>query len=483
MKNVNYKIILALVVLVFQSCDDFLNREPISSSTTGNAYRSPADAEAALTGVYDVLQAEYFIWDNILLGDARSDNAYAGSLDDTNINEYEAIKVTDNNTRIFSNWRDLYNGIARANILLVKIESIGGFEGSRKDEVTGEAKFLRALFYSELVKLYGDIPLVKTSGSADKSDTELSKSFQEDIYSFIVSDLEYCIDHLPDVYGNDNTVNKARATKGAASALLAKVYAQRPNKDYNKVLQYCDAVINGGGNYSLMENYSDLFDGEHYNNKESIFEIQFMGGTPEGNWGPQLLLPPSISGDSWRKYCTPSNDLVKAFNDENDIVRRDAAIIWEDVDWIDEHWNTESSPGPVPFAYKFKVANGWNSGDHIYLIRLADIILLKAEAQSKLQQGDLGRALVNQIRDRVQLQPTTATDAELPDAILHERRLELAFEAHRWDDLVRNDKAVSVMNALHEINLLTGEATNYNITKSDEFLPIPANEKDRNPNL
>ena len=483
MKNVNYKIILALVVLVFQGCDDFLDREPISSSTTGNAYRSPADAEAALTGVYDVLQVEYFIWDNILLSDVRSDNAYAGSLDDTNINEYETIKVTDNNGRIFSNWRDLYNGIARANILLDKIESINDFEGNRKEQITGEARFLRALFYSELVKMYGDIPLVKTSGSADKDDTELQKSSQDDIYSFMVTDLEYCAEYLPDTYGSDNTVNKARATKGAAHALLAKVYAQRPNKDYNKVIQYCDAVINGGGNYSLMENYSDLFNGEHYNNKESIFEIQFMGGTPEGNWGPQLLLPPSISGDSWIKYCTPSNYLVKAFDDENDNIRKNASIIWEDVDWIDEHWNTESSPGPVPFAYKFKVANGWNSGDHIYLIRLADILLLKAEAQFKLQQADLGRALVNEIRNRVQLPPTPATDPELLDAILHERRLELAFEAKRWDDLVRNDIAVSTMNQLQEINLLTGEPTNYNISKADEFLPVPANEKDRNPNL
>jgi hypothetical protein len=430
-----------------------------------------------------VLQVEYFIWDNILLSDVRSDNAFAGSLDDVSINEYETIKVTDNNNRIFFNWRDLYNGIARANILIEKIGSINGFNGNRKEEIAGEARFLRALFYAELVKLYGDIPLVKTSGSAEPEDTELATSPQDEIYAFIVEDLEFAVNNLPVVFGSDNSVNKARATQGAANALLAKMYAQRPSKDYSKVLQYCDAVINSSANYELMSDYNDLFNGENYNNKESIFEVQFMGGTPEGNWGPQLFLPPSISGDSWRKYCTPSNDLVKAFDDENDNIRKDASIIWENVDWVDEHWNTESSPGPVPFAYKFKIANGWNSGDHVYLIRLADIILLKAEAQFKLQQGDLGRALVNEIRDRVQLPPTTATDTELLDAILHERRLELAFEAKRWDDLVRNDIAVSTMNQLQEINLLTGEPTNYNISKPDEFLPIPANEKDRNPNL
>jgi starch-binding outer membrane protein, SusD/RagB family len=481
MKNI-FKISTVLLVLLFQGCADFLEREPISSTTTGNAYRTPADAEAALVGCYDVLQSEYFIWDNILLGDVRSDNAFAGSLDDVNINEYEIVKVTDNNTRIFSNWRDLYNGVARANVLLSKIESISGFDENRKDEIMGEAKFLRALFYSELVKLYGEIPLVKKSDSADPKDTELFKSSQEDVYAYIVADLESAANLLPDAYG-DNTVSKARATKGAANALLARAYAQRPNKDYSKVIQYCDAVINSSAGYSLMGDYADLFDGEHYNNNESIFEIQFIGGTPEGNWGPQLLLPPSISGDSWRKYCTPSNDLVKAFDDEGDNIRKDASIIWEDVDWVDEHWNTESSPGPVPFAFKFKVANGWNSGDHVYYLRLADIMLLKAEAQFKSQQGDRGRAMLNDIRDRVDLPVTGAVDGELLDAILHERRLELAFEASRWHDLVRNDKAVSTMNELEEVNLLTGETTNYNIGKSHEYLPVPANEKDRNPNL
>jgi starch-binding outer membrane protein, SusD/RagB family len=478
-----FRILALSLPLIGSGCEDFLEREPISSSTTGNAYRSPADIEAALIGCYDVLQAEYFIWDNILLSDVRSDNAFAGSLDDVNINEYESVKLTDNNNRLFFNWRDLYNGVARVNILLDKVEAVNGFDGNRKEQIIGEARFLRALYYSELVKLYGDIPLVKTSGSADPKDTELPKSTQEEVYSFIVSDLEVAVANLPDAFTSDNTINKARATRGAANALLAKSFAQRPEKNYNKVLQYCDAVINSSAGYALMQNYDDLFNGEHYNNNESILEVQFIGGTPEGNWGPQLFLPPSISGDGWRKYCTPSNDLVKAFDDENDNVRKNASIIWENVDWVDEHWNTESSPGPVPFAYKFKFANGWNSGDHIYLIRLADVLLLKAEAQFKLQQGDFGRALVNQIRNRVSLPATTATDAQMLDAILSERRLELAFEAKRWDDLVRNDLAVTVMNELQEINLLTGEQVDYNVSKEDEYLPIPANEKDRNPNL
>lgn len=474
---------IALCAFVLAACSDFLSIEPESSLTTGNAYNSAADAEAALVGCYDVLQVEYFIWDFILLNDVRSDNAYAGALDDANIVEYERLNVSDRNDRIFANWRDLYAGVARCNTLLGKLDGIPDLSQERQSEMLGEARFLRALYYFELVKLFGDIPLVKTTGSADPSETQLPASPQTEIYNFIVEDLEFAVERLPYEYGSDPSVNKARATKGAAYALLAKVWAQRPDRDYNKVLQYADAVINSPAGYSLLSDYHQLFDGNSYNHDEAILVIQFIGGTTEGNWGPQLFLPPSISGDGWRKYQTPSQNLVAAFEAENDEIRASTTIIWEEVEWIDEYWNTGSSPGPVPFTYKFKNANAWNSGDHIYLIRLADILLLKAEAQYHLGQGDRGRAIVNQIRARVELPPTDASDSELIDAILHERRLEFALEGHRWNDLVRFGKAVEVMNAVQDIDLITNQVTNYNISEADLFLPIPADERDRNPNL
>src|SRR5690606_34914584 len=128
-------------------------------------------------------------------------------------------------------------------------------------------------------------------------------------------------------FGGDASVDKARATKGAANALLAKVWAQRSDRDYEKVLTYANAVINSPAGYQLLDDFAQLFDGNHYNNAESIMEVQYVGGT-EANWGPQLLLPPSVSGDTWRKFVTPSHDLVNAFDEAGDTERKNATIMF-----------------------------------------------------------------------------------------------------------------------------------------------------------
>ena len=475
----NKKILIALIVgssFFFQSCTKFLELDPISSSTTGNSYRTPADIEAALIAVYSSLHNEYYTWDNVLLGDVRSDNCYAGPPDDVDIYAYDMLTIGVNNSRMFNNWRDLYLGISRANLVLLKINDISGLDADRKQEIIAEAKFLRGFFYFDLVKQYGGVPLMTKTGSADPAEIQIPRNSTQEVYSFIISDLEDAIASLPVSFSND----KGRVTLGAANALLAKVWAQSPTKDYAKTIQYCDAVINGG--YSLVSNFETLFDGGSYNNSESIFEAQYLGGTPQGNWGPQLFLPPTISGDNWRKYATPSINLIDAFIAEGDTKRLNASVIMENPGWVDEYWSPSASNN-VAFAYKQKNADGWNSGDQFYFLRLADIILLKAEAMANLGQGDKGRALLNQIRNRAGLANSTATDVELANAILNERRLELALESQRWDDLVRNGKIVSTMNNLKELNKITNEYVDYNMTDNKILLPIPLQEIDRNPAL
>ncbi|MEN8120130.1 MAG: RagB/SusD family nutrient uptake outer membrane protein [Bacteroidota bacterium] len=483
MKKLLYIFLLIGVSYLFQSCQDFLDLKPVSSATSGNSFETADDIEAALVAAYNTLHVEYYTWDNILLGDVRSDNAYAGPPDDVDIYEYDMLTVSSSNNRLVYNWGDLYKGVARCNIVLSKIDGIEGLSDTRSIEIKAEAKFLRALFYFDLVKLFGGLPLVESTESSDPEKIQIPRSSIAETYDFIVKDLEFATENLPVTFSSENNVNKARATKGAADALLAKVWAQRPGRDYSKVLSYCNDVINSSAGYTLLNDYNDLFDGDSYNNNESIFEIQYLGGTTQGNWGPQLFLPPSLSGDGWRKYCTPSHNLVDAYFAEADWTRLDASVMWEWVEWVDEYWNAEDPNEWVTFAYKFKHADGWNSGDQIYLVRLADILLLKAEAMANLQQGDYGKSIVDQIRGRVGLNPTTATNAEMLNAILHERRLELVFESHRWDDLVRYDKAVSVMSALQELNLITGEYVDYNANENTLILPIPIDELDRNPNL
>ena len=484
-KNIALYTMAASLLLSTSACKDFVDLAPISSATTANAYNTAPDAEAALTGVYDSFSQEYYIWDNILFSDVISDNYYAGG-DNPEIFAIDKLEITPTNARLNSNWGQLYGAIAKANLVLQKVPAIQDAaldNNNRRAEILGEASFLRAFHYYQLVSLFGGVPLVTSPISSTESGaTNVPRSTEEEIYAQIITDLEFAAANLPDTYSGVASISKARATKGAANALLAKVYAQKPSKDYSKVLQYADAVISSPADYRLMPSFDFLWDGDHYNNAESILEAQFEGG-PEANYGPQLLLPPSISGDSWRKFVTPSKDLVKAFDDENDQVRKNATVLFENAPWSDEYWALPVG-GSVPFAYKWKSANGWASTNRQYLLRLADIILLKAEALNELNRPLDAKLEVDKIRLRAGLPPTTAsTQATLKPAILNERRLELAQEAQRWNDLKRYGVAVEVMNALNEIDLRTNSKTNYNAQPTDLLLPIPQQELNRNTKL
>lgn len=483
-KQLSFYILAASLALGSASCKKFTDLTPISDATSSTAYSTAKEAEAALVGAYDTYQQEYFIWDNVLFSDVISDNHYAGG-DNPEIFAIDKLDVTPTNSRLFSNWSQIYNGISKANVVIQKVPGIADQaldQNNRRQQIIGEALFLRAYNYYQLVNLWGGVPLVlEPVASTSPSETNKPRASEAEVYDQIIKDLTEAVAKLPDSYGSAG-VDKARATKGAANALLAKAYAQKPAKDYNKVLEHANAVINSPAGYQLLTNYAHLFDGAHYNNAESIMEVQFTGG-PEANWGPQLLLPPSVSGDTWRKFVTPSKDLVAAFDSEADSVRKKASILFENAPWSDEYWSLQVG-GRVPFAYKWKSANGWASTNRQYILRLADIILLKAEALNELGRVDEARTEVNRIRARVSLPPVTATTKDaLRPIILKERRLELAQEAQRWADLKRYGVAVQVMNNLNEIDLRNGQRVNYGATTNDLLLPIPQQEINRNPSL
>ncbi|MEH0153329.1 RagB/SusD family nutrient uptake outer membrane protein [Limibacter armeniacum] len=470
------------------SCEEQLDLMPISQETQDNAYTRGSQVEAALVGVYESFQSsDYYTWDNVLLQDVRSDNYYAGG-DNAEIFAFDYLNITPTNSRIQNMWGNIYNAIAKANVVLERAPQVEDplFSGERKAQVIGEAYFLRAYHYYNLVKMFGGVPLMlETVKSVEPEDIHVARSTEAEVYAQIIKDLEEALTRLPDTYGADASVNKARATKGAANALLCKVYAQKSSPDYDKVKQYADAVINSSAGYQLLGNYADLFDGNHYNNAESIMEVQFLGSN-EGNWAPQMHLPPSVSGDTWRKFTTPSHDLINAYDALGDDVRKDATVLFESAPWVDEFWNNEIN-SEIPFAYKWKNASGWASADRQYIFRLGDIILMKAEALNELGNPAGAADLVDQIRDRVGLALVDAADrndqAAMKKVILNERRLELAQEAQRWDDLIRNGVVLDVMNNLNEVDLRTGEKVNYNATEDDLLLPIPQQELDRNPAL
>ncbi|SMO66520.1 SusD family protein [Saccharicrinis carchari] len=479
-------ILSSLLAVSLWSCDDFLDLKPISEETTATAYESYSQIEAALAGTYESFQSDAYVWNNIIFQDIRSDNHYAGG-DNPEIFEADLLNISATNSKVYQSWSNLYNAILKANVVLDKVAGINDplLTDERRDQIKGEAYFLRAYHYYNLVNLWGGVPLILApTTSTEASAVNVPRSSATEVFEQILIDLDMAISLLPDTYGNEASINKARATAGAANALAAKACAQKPAPDYARALQYIAKVESSDANYQLID-YAHLFDGSHYNNAESILEIQYLGGD-EGNWGPQMLLPPSISGDTWRKFATPSQNLVSAFDAEGDEVRKNASILFEAVNWVDEYWGNASG-STIPFAYKWKNAMGWASTDRQYILRYGDIVLLKAEALNETNKLNLAVAEVNRIRSRVNLDPLTADKTSSKEAlrlaILNERRLELAQEAQRWDDLVRYGLAVETMNNLVEIDLRDNQPVTYGMTEAKILLPIPQQELDRNPAL
>lgn len=467
MKKNIYIIVFAIIGLL--GCKkDFLDRKPISDVTEGNFFKTGADAESAIVSVYSSFQSENYVFDYYINNDVVSDNCYSGG-DNPNNFQLDEFTTTSLNGNVSRDWGYFYEAIGRANAVLDNVENIQSLDltEQRKQEILGEAAFIRAFHYFQMVNIWGEVPLIiHKVNSTEPSVVLQPKSSVLDVYNSIINDLKFALARVPLQYPQ----NKQRVTQGACNALLAKVYAQKPNPDWALSLQYAEAVTSNTA-YKLVTNYDFLWDGKHENSSESIFEIQFINSGDQANWGPMLWLPPSMNPSSWRKFNTPSNDLIAAFKLANDTVRFKSSILFEaKLPWKDSHFPNDT----VPFPYKQRSAQAGRADNNI-LIRLADIILLQAEAKNELGNTSGAQADLNLVRNRAMLPNTLAANqASLRDSILLERRLELAFEGHRWFDIKRAGKAISIMNNL-------GFA--YNVNQNKLVLPIPQNELDRNPKL
>ena len=485
--------VLILSSTVLSSCQKFLSDAPQSSLTSGNAYKSASDIENALAGCYNIFYTDYYQWENVMISDNRSDNAYPGGGGEDTFVNIDQFNVPPSNSHDYNFWwGQPYQGIARCNILLEKIGAVTDPRldiNDRRKEIIGEASFLRAFHYYQLVKTFGGVPVELQSNTADPGVTRKPRATEKEVYDQIVKDLQTALDDLPESFG-DPSVDKVRATKGAANALLAKIWAQRSDRDYDKVLSYCDAVISSTTGYLLEPDYYSLFDVANYINNEAILLVPYIEGSAAANWGVELFLAPE---DGWQKYCVPSKDLVDAYKNEGDEIRMKSNIVfWQNIPWADENWSPcGNAADSVPFNYKQKHAAGWASGDNYYLLRMGDIVTLKAEAQNELGDLDGARTTLNLVRHRVNLPDVVAaTKEEMKAKILLERRLELAFEAQRWDDLVRAGVATEVMTALNEYKYTCDGGNpsipikiNYAVDQDHWLMPIPQAEIDANPNL
>lgn len=475
-------IIALMAVFSLNSCEKYLELEPVSesvavSNTSADSvyYKSANEVEAALAGAYSDFKNEYYELDYFVNGDAQSDDAYAGGDNPANF-QIDDYKLDATNTNVSRDWRYLYSTIGKVNTVINNVSAVTdpALTADRKAEIIGEASFIRAFMYFQLVQLWGDVPLqlteVKTISAAKLDEIYPiifpARAPQADVYRQIIIDLETALASV-----RTTAPHKGFATKGAVNAVLAKVYATQEPHDWAKVKEYCDAVIAGG--YTLLPDYDQLWNNAAENTAESIFEINYNGGITDGNWGTKIF-----RGLDWKKFNLPSNDLVKAFDDAGDTKRKAASITFQDVSgkWSDAHWPQTH----YPFINKYRNFNEGSNQNYIF-IRLADILLLKAEALNELGNQAGAITLVNQIRNRVNLANTTATSqADLRLAIEKERRLELAFEGIRWYDLKRTGRAIAVANAAVGAN---GENLGYNLTQNRLVWPIPQSDLDKNTKL
>ncbi len=476
-------ILFGVLLLSLPACNDFLDLEPQSQSivvenTDADSvyFKSADELEAALAGAYGDFKNEYFQLDYFVNGDAQADDAYAGgdNPDNFQIDDYRINAVNRNVSR---DWAYLYATIGKTNNIINNAEDVTdpALTEQRRMQIVGEASFIRAFMYFQLVQLWGDVPLQLqevTSISADNLDEIYDQIFParapvEEVYAQIIADLETAVAIVP-----VTAAHKGFATTGAVNAVLAKVYAAREPHDWARVNQYCDAVIAGG--YSLMPEFEDLWNNENENSPESIFEINYTGWTSsDGNWGVTIF-----RGKDWKKFNTPSNDLAAAYDAEGDAIRKNASIFFDNVSglWSDPYWPQTM----YPFINKWRNFSGDGSQNYIF-IRLADILLLKAEALNELGDPSGARDIVNQIRARVDLDPiNVSSQADMRLAIEKERRLELAFEGIRWFDLKRTGRAIEVINSAKGPD---GQPLGYNLTEARLLWPIPQAELDKNTKL
>jgi hypothetical protein len=473
MKNIIRLLFVSILALPFYSCEKFLDIKPpnnsIAQDTASVYFKGASDVESYLSGVYKDFKNEYFELDYFVNGDAQSDDAYAGADNPANF-QIDGYTIDALNSNVGRDWAYLYSTIGKTNIVINNVEVVTELTENRRKVIKGEASFIRAFMYFQLVQLWGDVPLqlrdIKTFDITILPDLFPPRAPKSAIYTQIIADLDTAL-----AYVSVTAPDKGYVTRGAVNSLLAKVYATQEPHDWNKVLGYCNDVIAGG--YSLLPVYDQLWDNAHKNSSESIFEINYAGTASDANWGASMFM-----GMEWKKFNIPSNDLVAAFDAEQDSVRKASSIVFLDVTgkWSDANWPQTY----YPFTNKYRNYISPSSQNYIF-IRLADILLLKAEALN--ENGDVAGAatLVNQIRTRAKLANTTATSQDaMRLAIEKERRLELAFEGIRWFDLKRTGRAIQVINGVTEFG---GIGMSYHLTQNRLLWPIPQSELDKSTNL
>ena len=462
-------IAIALLGFSFSSCSDFLEQNPQTDLSENDFYKTADDILSAVNGAYSSLQEGDIYGNWYVFGEIPSDNTrnqLSGSV--TTQNEFDQFYIDTQNSMIANFWKAAYKVINRTNTILGRIDGIE-INTELANRYQLECKFIRALMYFNLV----------ISESYD-----ILREPKENVYNQIIADLKEA-QGLPVSY---STAEDGRATQGAAKALLANVYMTLHK--YAEAETILAEIINSG-RYSLLENtpgslnidgYKNVFSPVNHNSKEGIFEIQFLkGGYGEGsnyanNFAPENSGTNVVAVGGTGGNNIPEMDIYNAY-EEGDL-RRDFSM---SLGYYDNRKNNEWVESRYVCKFMDVPYQNNDASNNYPVIRYADVILMYAEALN--QNGKTAEACkyLNMTRRRgfgYQTTETSPVDLQTTDKaqfalmVEQERRVELAFENHRWFDLIRTGRAVEVMRS-----------KGFSLNETNLICPIPQKQIDVNPKL
>lgn len=478
MKTFVVKYILVLSFLVFfSSCENFLDEVPQTSRSTENFFKTAADFNNAVIGAYANFKNPGLYGNGgtnasmLWLTEVISDNSTHGATKAvSNLSQFELdeFNISLSNTVTTSAWTGNYIGIGRVNTILDKLPG-ASFDEALKTRYEGEARFLRAYFYFNLVRLFGDVQLIENGIDNPYGANNIERTDASVVYDLIINDLTIAENSLP---ATIPAVEAGRASAWAAKALLGKVYLTR--NQAGLAAAKLNEVITSG-QFNLSTEYAATFNPatSYASNKDVILAVQYKTGlVGQGSalwselipWGvPGTLFGTTGSGGG---FMQPTADMESAY--EPGDLRKDASI-------QTTYQTANGAKVNVRHVVKYKQL-GPQSGDadsDLPLLRYADVLLMQAEALNAQGQTTAAEPFLNQVRARAGLAAKTGlSQADFALALEQERRVEFAFEGHRWFDLVRTGRYVEVMTA-----------KGYPVKDFHRFFPIPQRETDLNGQL
>ena len=487
MKTKIYFLVLGL--WGFTACEDKLDVKPHNFSSGENYYQTEGQILRAVNGAYAQFQGLYggnvgegYSWHSMteMVSDNTTYQYAAPNRGAQQREEIDEFLINASNNYVQQVWSFLYTAIQQTNIILGRVEGVTFANQATKDQYTGEARFLRALSYFHLVRLFGPVPLRVAEVTSPEDAFIRERASVDQVYAQIIADAEEAVAKLPATYP---AAQKGRATKGAALTLLGEVYLTR--QDYPKAVAALQQVPTLG--YSLLPNYADVFNPANKNNAESVFEIQFNAGV-EGEFssfiygfGPyNASLPLTGFSGTLGGVNIPTPDLVNAYEPGDE--RKEASVAYF-MDPSNTEYQERFPDGSIPYVKKFyhppfAILNRTDENWPVY--RYSYALLLLAEALNEAGQTGEAQPYLNVVRERAGLAPLAGLSQEaFREAVFREQRVEVAFEGHRWFQLLRTNRAVAVMTAhgqQEKQRLSRLSPASYNVQAFKLLYPIPLRE-------